>query len=618
MTEPTLGTFNQFFQLTKVDVNKREVWGRAVREEPDRAREILDYDSSKPLFQAWSEATRSRTSVLGKQGESLGALRAMHQPIAAGKIIDMQFNDADKAIDIGTYVADDAEWNKVLKGVYTGFSVGGAYAKRWLDPRQSNLTRYTADPAEISLVDTPCISSATFTMVKANGAAELRKIGEPMPAPLDASDLNPAPDEGGPLVGTNLQIDPLPDALPEVKTGEVVRAVPAPAGALSPDLIDATRAVEPVDIARPDITPTGIPAALDADMMKAFVDAVNTLAAMRKADEEDRTKTEDRLKALGSRVGVSRREGEPLTPPKDYPASAEDYGDPANHKWPLDSEARIQSAMAYFNGGKGTEAYTPSELAVVGRRIAARASTAFGTRYTYSPKDRTVSAASAASEVEKTTMSELKLKKAELGELLNQLAAAYDVGVDQIAADPEAALAGVLAALRTQSATRPVNTATAMPEGPMGSQERVTETSLTNAEGMTTPGSMPSSEMEKMAAQISALTDAVTKLVNGPSAPVAKALPAGDLAGLVQTLTQDAPADPVIKAYLDAVDTGNGNPLLKAAQAAGSNEMPDFQLAQEKIRTYATNSITPTFTNLMLRKALNGNAPLYTPTVPAQ
>ena len=44
--------------------------------------------------------------------------------------------------------------------------------KRWADP-DTGLTRYTADPHEISLVDLPCVPDATFDVVK-DGVVEKR------------------------------------------------------------------------------------------------------------------------------------------------------------------------------------------------------------------------------------------------------------------------------------------------------------------------------------------------------------------------------------------------------------------------------------------------------------
>lgn len=155
-----------FAQLTKVDEEKRLVYGRAVQETPDRSKEIFDYETSVPYFKNWSGEVQKASD-----GASLGNLRAMHGKVAAGKLMDLQFNDTEKAIDVVARVVDDNEWKKVLEGVYTGFSIGGAYVKKWTDPDNKDHTRYTANPSELSLVDRPCIPTASFFQVqKADGS----------------------------------------------------------------------------------------------------------------------------------------------------------------------------------------------------------------------------------------------------------------------------------------------------------------------------------------------------------------------------------------------------------------------------------------------------------------
>lgn len=156
-----------FVPIAKVDVEKREVWGQAVAEVVDKSKEIFDYASSVPLFREWSAEFEKVTD-----GKSLGNIRAMHGKVAAGKVISFTPDDAEKRIDIGTKIVDDQEWQKCLDGVYTGFSIGGSYVKRWKDETDSTVTRYTAAPSEISLVDNPCVPTATFAMVKADGSSE--------------------------------------------------------------------------------------------------------------------------------------------------------------------------------------------------------------------------------------------------------------------------------------------------------------------------------------------------------------------------------------------------------------------------------------------------------------
>jgi hypothetical protein len=159
-----------FAQITKVDEENRMVFGRAVQETVDRTGEIFDYDTSKPYFEEWS-----KTVFEDSNGKSLGNIRSMHGKVAAGKVVKIDFNDAEKAIDIGAKVIDDNEWEKVLEGVHTGFSIGGGYVKKWDDPEikvgSDAAVRYTANPSEISLVDRPCVPTAKFFDVqKADGS----------------------------------------------------------------------------------------------------------------------------------------------------------------------------------------------------------------------------------------------------------------------------------------------------------------------------------------------------------------------------------------------------------------------------------------------------------------
>jgi len=156
-----------FLPLLKVDLDRRLVSGVATAETPDRAGEIFDYASSKPYFEQWSAE-----ALAASGGKSFGAVRAMHGNVAAGKLTDIAFDDAAKRITVAAKIVDDDEWRKVQEGVYTGFSQGGRYVKRWPDA-DTGLTRYTAEPHEISLVDLPCVRDATFEVVK-NGVVEKR------------------------------------------------------------------------------------------------------------------------------------------------------------------------------------------------------------------------------------------------------------------------------------------------------------------------------------------------------------------------------------------------------------------------------------------------------------
>ncbi|CAJ6334185.1 Uncharacterised protein [Burkholderia pseudomallei] len=171
-------SLNLFARLTKVDEEKRLVYGRATEEVVDRAGEIMDYATSKPYFEKWSGDVAKATD-----GKSVGNLRAMHNNIAAGKLTAIDFLDAEKAIDICAKVVDDAEWDKVLEGVYTGFSIGGDYVKRWADAELS-ARRFTANPCEISLVDLPCVPTASFFSIEKADGSVMQKAFKPAAAPV--------------------------------------------------------------------------------------------------------------------------------------------------------------------------------------------------------------------------------------------------------------------------------------------------------------------------------------------------------------------------------------------------------------------------------------------------
>jgi hypothetical protein len=153
-----------FIPLQKADAAQRLVYG-CFDETPDRAREVFDYATSKPNFERWSDNLFKASG-----GKSYGNVRAQHDPKrAAGLLKSIEFDDENKRIEFCAHIVDDQEWAKVEAGVYTGFSPGGRYAKRWQD---GDLKRYTADVAELSIVDVPCNPAAGFMMVKADGTEE--------------------------------------------------------------------------------------------------------------------------------------------------------------------------------------------------------------------------------------------------------------------------------------------------------------------------------------------------------------------------------------------------------------------------------------------------------------
>lgn len=153
-----------FARLAKVHEEERVIYARALCEEPDRAGEIVDYATAVDAFKQWSSEMRAASD-----GKSMGNVRIMHQPRVAGRIIDVSYNDRDRAIDVVIKVDDEQTWQMCKTGAYTGLSIGGGYAKKWTDVERPTLTRYTPRLSELSIVDRPCIASATFQLLKADG-----------------------------------------------------------------------------------------------------------------------------------------------------------------------------------------------------------------------------------------------------------------------------------------------------------------------------------------------------------------------------------------------------------------------------------------------------------------
>jgi hypothetical protein len=155
--------------LFKVDEARRLVYGVATSEAPDHSLEIMDYGWSKPNFIKWQ-----RTMQKMSQGKSQGNLREMHEPKAAGVIRSVSYDDKGKRIFVTAEVVDDQAWRKVMKGVYTGFSIGGSYGKK---KRVGPYTRYEAIPTEISLADYPQNPESILELVKAAGVTMKVPVG---------------------------------------------------------------------------------------------------------------------------------------------------------------------------------------------------------------------------------------------------------------------------------------------------------------------------------------------------------------------------------------------------------------------------------------------------------
>jgi len=70
---------------------------------------------------------------------------------------------------------------------------------------------------------------------------------------------------------------------------------------------------------------------------------------------------------LDEKIGVKKSGHK--TPPKGYPKSRSQYGDPTNYKYPLDTEKHVRAALAYFSKAKNRREYSSAEQKTIWGRI---------------------------------------------------------------------------------------------------------------------------------------------------------------------------------------------------------------------------------------------------------
>jgi hypothetical protein len=160
----------KFYQLTKFNEFLGIATGTAAAEEVDADQEIMDYLGSKPYFQKWSAS-----QLTASQGKSKGNVRQQHDPgKVVGKLTDIVFDDGAKRIEVTAQIDDPVAKQMLASGTLTGFSIGGDYVSR--TPMSNGVIKYVANPVELSVVDRPCMPSATFSAVKNDHTTELRKF----------------------------------------------------------------------------------------------------------------------------------------------------------------------------------------------------------------------------------------------------------------------------------------------------------------------------------------------------------------------------------------------------------------------------------------------------------
>jgi HK97 family phage prohead protease len=141
-----------YLPIAKVDAEHRMVYGYASTEARDDQGEVV-----------------KRDALEGALGDYMkfGNIREMHQLSAVGKAKNAAIDD--KGLYLGAKVVDDAAWEKVKEGVYSGFSIGGKVLER--DPGDfKTINKLRLD--EISLVDRPANPEAVFDCWKRGATAE--------------------------------------------------------------------------------------------------------------------------------------------------------------------------------------------------------------------------------------------------------------------------------------------------------------------------------------------------------------------------------------------------------------------------------------------------------------
>jgi phage head maturation protease len=159
----------QYFAINKVDEELRMVWGYASTESVDSQGETVTKDAMKA---AWADYMQ------------FANVREMHQPWAAGVVKEYEFDDV--GVKIGAKIVDDSAWQKVVEGVYKGFSIGGKTLPGGYDATTKTISALKL--TEISLVDRPANPEALIEMFKADnpeddtmktaGASPVDKVAE--------------------------------------------------------------------------------------------------------------------------------------------------------------------------------------------------------------------------------------------------------------------------------------------------------------------------------------------------------------------------------------------------------------------------------------------------------
>ncbi len=151
--------FQMFVEFTKVDEDNKMVYGYATTDSLDSQNEVIEWDATANAVEDYADW---RT------------LKEMHKPeTAAGTVPTLTMDEV--GLFAGAEVVDDKAWEKVQKGVYKGFSIGGRILEKevkhdsLLGKDIGYIKAYELD--EISLVDKGANPDSDFSLAKIDRSA---------------------------------------------------------------------------------------------------------------------------------------------------------------------------------------------------------------------------------------------------------------------------------------------------------------------------------------------------------------------------------------------------------------------------------------------------------------
>jgi phage head maturation protease len=148
-----MNDFGMYCDFQKMDEETRMVYGYATNDTLDSQFEIVEMDATAKAVEDYSKWRN---------------IRVMHkaEPVGTAPVLEMR----KAGLWVGAEIVDDDAWNKVKKGVYKGFSIGGRKLKvvqEFSEALKKNINRIKEYMlTEISLVDRPANPSATFSFIK--------------------------------------------------------------------------------------------------------------------------------------------------------------------------------------------------------------------------------------------------------------------------------------------------------------------------------------------------------------------------------------------------------------------------------------------------------------------